>query len=169
MTNELFDICDDQDNVIGQAPRARVHAQGLLHRAVHIWVWRSDGRMLVHLRSERKDEFPLCYTSSASGHVDAGEDYETAAHRELKEELGLNGELKFQVKLSASEETANEHTVLYFLHSDAPVNPDPEEIAAVEYFQKHELSELYGQQPARLSPPFKSLLKWWLDRQESHS
>ena len=164
MQDELFDICDASDNVIGQAPRAEVHAQNLLHRAVHIWIWRSDGRLLVHLRSTTKDQFPSHYTSSASGHVDAGEDYETAAHRELKEELDLSGKLCFEAKLPASPETAFEHTVLYSLTTDEIPHPDQSEIAEVEYFTTDELRDLLATRSDQLTPPFHSLLKWWLKK-----
>ncbi len=89
--DEIFDICDENDRVIGQARRADVHAQKLLHRAVHIWVFLPDGRLVTQRRSASKDEYPLALTSSASGHLDSGEDYQTAAVRELGEELGLRG------------------------------------------------------------------------------
>ena len=81
--DELFDICDADDRVIGQARRADVHAQNLLHRAVHVWVIRSDGRLVAQRRSATKDQYPNSLTSSASGHLDHGEDYLTAATREL--------------------------------------------------------------------------------------
>lgn len=162
MIDEIFDVCDANDNVIGQAPRAEVHARNLLHRAVHIWVWGSDGRMLVHLRSTTKDQFPSHYTSSASGHVDAGEEYEAAAHRELKEELDFTGHLRFETKLPASPETAFEHSVLYSLVTDEIPNPDPGEIAEIEYFTTDELHDLLATRADQLTPPFRSLLKWWL-------
>ena len=79
MTEEMFDVVDEQDRVIGQAPRSEVHAKKLLHRAVHIFVFNSEGKLLIHRRSATKDEYPLCYTSSASGHVSAGETYDECA------------------------------------------------------------------------------------------
>lgn len=164
MPEEIFDICDENDNVVGQATRNEVHAQGLLHRAVHIWVWNTAGELLVHLRSENKDEFPSCYTSSASGHVDSGEDYETAAHRELKEELNLTGELSFEIQLPASTETANEHTVLYRMTTDEKPDPDPHEIAAITYLSPAQLKALLTKREEQLTPPFRSLLRWWLSQ-----
>ena len=79
-----------EDRVIRQERRSVVHAQGLLHRAVHIFVFNSRGQLLVQRRSASKDEFPLTYTSSASGHVGAGETYDACAPRELTEEIGLD-------------------------------------------------------------------------------
>lgn len=100
---ELFDICDVRGNVTGQVDaRMVVHAAGLMHRTVHIWVIRQteDGRwqVLLQQRSWRKDSFPGCYDVSSAGHVSSGDDYETSARRELWEELGIEtepGELEY--------------------------------------------------------------------------
>jgi isopentenyl-diphosphate delta-isomerase len=154
---EMFDICDAEDRVIGQATRGEVHALGLLHRAVHIWVYDSSGRLLVHRRSKHKDEYPLRYTSSASGHLSTGEDYATAAVRELEEELGLKGVPEFVLKLPASPETAREHTALYRIVSDETPSPDPTEIESIAYWTPTELSDRISHLPNDFSPPFVAL------------
>ena len=156
---EIFDICDAEDRVIGQAPRAEVHARKLLHRAVHIWVFNSSGELLLHLRSASKDEYPLCWTSSASGHLAAGEDYHTAAVRELAEELGLNGPLEYVGRLSAGANTAYEHTALYTLTTDSSPCPDPGEIAEIRYLPMARWEQLLAEQPEQFSPPAVELLR----------
>ncbi|HWL07498.1 MAG TPA: NUDIX domain-containing protein [Planctomicrobium sp.] len=162
MTEEQFDVCDEQDQVIGQEARSVVHARNLLHRAVHIWVWKPrEEEMYLHLRSPGKDQFPLCLTSSASGHVDAGESYEQAAVRELREELGLTGELRFATKLSASEATAYEHTALYFLTTDDTPIPDPEEIQELLLSSPHQIWQDVQAHPEKFTPPFRELMNWW--------
>jgi 16S rRNA (adenine1518-N6/adenine1519-N6)-dimethyltransferase len=161
MAEELFDICDSDDNVIGQAPRSLVHARGLLHRAVHIWLWNSRGELLIHRRSLLKDEFAGCFTSSASGHVDSGEVYEVAAHRELAEELQLSGSLTFQCHLPASRETANEHTRLFFLQTDSAPTPDPLEIAELLYFSPATIAQMLQEHPEHFTPPFRALFADW--------
>lgn len=161
--DEIFDVCDAEDHVIGQALRADVHARKLLHRAVHVWVFRTDGRLVTQRRSATKDEYPLALTSSASGHLDTGEDYLTAAIRELGEELGLrNVELTWAVKLTASPATAHEHTVLYTLTSDASLAPNAGEVLGLETYSKEELRAELDRPGDNLSPPFRELLKWWL-------
>ncbi len=109
--DELFDVVDADDRVIRQERRSVVHAQGLAHRAVHVFLFNSRGQLLVQRRSASKDEYPLTYTSSASGHVGAGETYEQCAPRELLEEVGIEAPLERLVKLPASPETAQEQTV----------------------------------------------------------
>src|SRR5580704_5256092 len=122
--DELFDVVDADDRVIRQERRSVVHAQGLSHRAVHIFVFNSRGQLLVQRRSASKDEYPLTYTSSASGHVAAGETYEMCAPREMVEEIGIEAQLEWLVKLPAGPETANEQTVLFRAMSDAVPTPD---------------------------------------------
>lgn len=158
---ELFDVCDAGDRVIGQAPRGEVHARGLWHRAVHIWVFDTQGRLMVHRRTATKDEYPRCYTSSASGHLAAGEDYATAAVRELQEELGLSGPLEYLAKLPAGPETANEHTVLYRLVTDDKPRPDPDEIESIEYVPLPDLDRRVASRPDEFTPPFRSLWRWF--------
>jgi len=71
------------------ADRSEVHRLGLLHRAVHVLVFNSYGQVFLQKRSMKKDRQPGVWDSSASGHVDSGEDYDTTAVREVWEEIGL--------------------------------------------------------------------------------
>jgi isopentenyl-diphosphate delta-isomerase type 1 len=89
MSEEIFDVVDEQDRVIGQAPRSEVHRRGLNHRAVHVLVFNQHGDLFLQKRSMKKDCFPGVWDSSASGHLDRGEDYDACAVREVREELGV--------------------------------------------------------------------------------
>ena len=86
---EMVDIVDDDDRVVDTVPRRRMRAERLQHRGVSIAVLGSDGRLLVHRRAATKDVWPAMWDMAAGGVVGAGEDYETAARRELAEELGI--------------------------------------------------------------------------------
>src|SRR5476649_1258680 len=90
-TTELFDVVDEQDRVLRRESRGEVHRKRLLHRAVHVLLFNSRGEVYLQRRSATKDTYPNRWTTSCSGHVDAGEDYDTAVIRELAEELGLKG------------------------------------------------------------------------------
>ena len=131
-TPEIFDVVDDQDRVIGQAPRADVHARGLNHRAVHVFLFNPEGLLFVQKRSAAKDTFPLCYDSSASGHLLAGEGYDSAAVRELQEELGLQmtaADLQKHFQITACEETGREFVWVYSVQTNRAPKIDPVEIA----------------------------------------
>lgn len=87
--DEVFDVVDELDQVVGREFRREIHRRGLLHRAIHIFWLRADGMLCLQRRSYAKDNCPGLLSSSCAGHVDAGEDYRTAAVRELHEELGI--------------------------------------------------------------------------------
>ncbi len=92
--SELVDIVDDDDQVVDTVPRSRMRAERLQHRCVGIAVFGSDGRLLIHRRSEWKDVWPGWWDIAAGGVVAAGETYLDAAHRELAEEVGITAELE---------------------------------------------------------------------------
>jgi isopentenyl-diphosphate delta-isomerase type 1 len=160
---EIFDVVDAADRVIGQAPRSVVHRERWLHRAVHVFLFDGAGRLTMQLRSATKDEYPLCFTSSASGHLGSGESYDQAAVRELEEELGLASiPLEFLGKLPASPETAHEHSALYRARTDEPLRPDPDEIAELVRLPLDEIAAWLAREPAKFSPPFATLFQWYM-------
>src|SRR6516164_8309470 len=89
MPEEIFDVVDENDHVIDRKPRNEVHRLGLMHRAVHVLVFNPCGEIFLQKRSTKKDRQPGVWDSSASGHVDSGEDYDSCAIRELGEELAF--------------------------------------------------------------------------------
>ncbi len=163
-TEDIFDVVNAEDKVIRQERRSVVHREGLLHRAVHIFVFNSAGELFLQLRSKSKDEYPSRYTSSASGHVDAGEEYDFAANRELQEELGITGELEFLTKLPARKELANEHSALYRVTTDDELNLDPDEIAGGDFYPVGEIAMWILRDPHKFSPPFLVLFDWYRRR-----
>jgi isopentenyldiphosphate isomerase len=88
---EYLPICNGTGRVIGIADRAVIHAQGLLHQAVHILIFDGQGRLFLQRRGEDKDCEPGVWAVSVGGHVEQGESPMQTAVRELGEELGLEG------------------------------------------------------------------------------
>jgi isopentenyl-diphosphate Delta-isomerase len=167
MNEEIFDVVDDADQVVRQAARSVVHAQNLLHRAVSIFVLKPDGRMLLQLRSDSKDQYPGCYTSSASGHVDSGEDYETAAARELSEELSLELPVEYLAKFPAGPDTAFEFSALYQVVTDAEPVLDPGEIAGAEFLSLEEIASMIEASPEKFTPPFRVMFRWFCENRRA--
>lgn len=88
--DELFDVLDASGLRLGSPrPRSEVHAEGLTHRAIHVWLFDAAGRVLVQRRGTDVDHMPGYLSPSAGGHVDAGEGSQVAALRETFEETGL--------------------------------------------------------------------------------
>ncbi|MEV3854689.1 NUDIX domain-containing protein [Streptomyces sp. NPDC050095] len=88
---EILDIVDEHDHVIGQAPRGRAYRENLRHRCAFILARDPEGNVFVHRRTRTKLVFPGRYDMFVGGVVGAGETYDEAALREAEEELGVSG------------------------------------------------------------------------------
>src|SRR5690349_22495761 len=110
MSEEIFDVVNELDEVVGKRQRSEVHRLGLMHRAVHVLVFNARGEIFLQKRSMKKDRQAGLWDSSASGHVDSGEDYDACAVRELREEIGLvlTRPPERLFKINANEETDQE-------------------------------------------------------------
>ena len=154
---EWFDVVDERDVVIGRERRRDVHARGLRHRAVHVLVFDEHGRVFLQKRSMKKDLCPGLWDSSCSGHLDAGEDYDAAAQRELGEELGLAvaapPERWFRVE--ACEATGQEFCWIYRLSSGGPFVLHPDEIDGGEWLAPAEITARIAAKPDDYCPAFK--------------
>lgn len=159
--DEIFDVVNDRDEVIGQSTRREVHARGLLHRAVHVLVFNARGQLFLQKRSMAKDSAPGCWASSCSGHVDAGEDYLTAAVRELEEEIGLRisgSHLLVPILRSGPcAETEQEFVWIYRLQSEGPFVLNPSEIDSGKWFSLPELNREIAETPASFAKSFRYL------------
>ena len=152
--SERFPIVDEHDRVVGAAPRREVHGDNLRHRAVHILIFNKAGEVFLQKRSRGKDRHPLRWDSSAAGHVDAGEEYDQAAHRELREELGISAKLKRMGKLEASERTGQEFIWLYRADHEGPFRLAPAEIDYGGFFPTHLVAAWIRARPQEFAPGF---------------
>lgn len=127
---ERVDVVDEQDRVVGGATRAQMRAQNLLHRCVAILCLDSHGRIYVHRRTATKDVFPGLYDPSVGGVVTAGEDYDTAALREIDEELGIVGPTPSPLfKHRYEGPHSRSHTRVYRVLWDGPIRHQESEVA----------------------------------------
>jgi isopentenyl-diphosphate delta-isomerase len=88
--DELLDLVDEQDRVIGIWTRGAIYREKMNNiRAVNAFLVNDAGQIWIPRRTATKRIFPLCLDMSVAGHVTSGEDYLTAFRRELHEELNL--------------------------------------------------------------------------------
>lgn len=107
---ELLDIVDDHDNIIGQDTRENVHKKGLAHREISVWLFNNKGEFLFEKRDKTKETFPGLLNVPVGGHVDQGEDYLTTALKELKEEAGISAALEELVFLNKMHKISPDST-----------------------------------------------------------
>ncbi|CAL9395812.1 NUDIX domain-containing protein [Streptomyces sp. enrichment culture] len=139
--DELLDIVDEQDRVVGQRRRGEVYARRLRHRSTAIRVRDERGRIFVHRRTPTKLIFPGMYDVVVGGVVGAGEDYDSAALREAEEELGVSGlpmperRLKFLFEAPGFSWFLQVYEVVCTL----PVRPQAEEVDWWDFLEEDEL------------------------------
>jgi isopentenyl-diphosphate delta-isomerase type 1 len=154
MPEEIFDVVNERDEVIGQLPRREVHRQGLKHRAVHVLIFNSRGEIFLQKRSENKDTFPQRWDSSASGHLNPGEEYDACAMREVIEELGFTmpHAPKRILRIEACEETGQEFVWVYRCDAEGPFELNAEEVETGGWFSPEELTKWMREKPEDFAP-----------------
>lgn len=160
--DEIFDVVDDHNQVIGRAPRRTIHAKGLKHRSAHIFWLRSDGLLCLQRRSYQKDSCPGLLSSSCAGHLDAGEAYLLAALRELSEENGIQVAPAALVRidvLAAHPDLGEEFVEVFLLRGDYPVLIHTPEVDALLWRTPSESEAWLTQRPELFSSSFAYLLK----------
>jgi isopentenyldiphosphate isomerase len=147
--DEIFDVVNERDEVVDHRRRGDVHRLGLRHRAVHVLVFNRQGRVFLQKRSRNKDTFPGAWDSSASGHLDTGEEYDACAVRELREEIGLAvpGPPTRLFKINACAETGQEFVWVYRCEAEGPFELNPHEIEAGDWFEPDAVTRLMAERP----------------------
>jgi isopentenyldiphosphate isomerase len=127
---------------------------------VHVLVFNAAGQIFLQKRSMKKDRQPGLWDSSASGHVDAGEDYDRCALRELREEIGLQlpAAPRRLFKLAAGEQTDQEHVWVYRSQAEGPFQLNPEEIERGDWFAPEAVNRWMAQRPEEFAT---ALLTIW--------
>jgi 8-oxo-dGTP pyrophosphatase MutT (NUDIX family) len=128
--DELVDVVDEDDRVIGCVTRREMREQNILHRNASVICLSPKGEVFVHRRTHTKDVFPGLYDLFASGVVASGESYDAAAQRELGEELGVFGptpEPLFKHRYEGP--SSRSFTMVYRVVWDGPIVCQAEEIA----------------------------------------
>lgn len=164
MSEEIFDVVNERDEVIGQAPRSEVHRRKLHHRAVHVLVFNARGELFLQKRSMKKDCYPGAWDSSASGHLDRGEDYDVCAVREVHEELGVQLPTTPQrlFKIDSCTETGQEFVWIYQCQHEGPFDLHPEEIERGGWFQPAEISRWMEEKPDEFASALILIWRRWL-------
>ncbi|MDV5144581.1 NUDIX domain-containing protein [Streptomyces sp. SBC-4] len=145
---EIHDVVDEHDRVIGRAPRGEVYARGLIHRCVFVRVRDAEGRTFVHRRTPDKMLFPSQYDLFVGGVVAAGESYDEAALREAEEELGVTGlprpEPVLKFLYDSGGVAGKWWSAVYEVRCELPVDPQVEEVAWHGFLTDEELTARLG-------------------------
>lgn len=146
MNEERVVLVDAHDVETGTMSKLLAHHEGLLHRAFSIFLFNSEGRLLLQRRAEGKYHSGGLWTNTCCGHPRPGESIAQAAKRRLKEELGIACELSpvftFTYRADVGEGLIeNEIDHVFFGHFNGPVLPEPSEVSDVRWMRMNDLAD----------------------------
>jgi len=191
-------LVNQNDDYIGSATKRAGHSRAsidkdeMLHRAFSVFLFNSEGKLLLTQRSKEKILFPLRWTNTCCSHplIEHMQDDSTiegkirgiqrAAQVRMEYELGIprttfkEEEFVPLVRIlykAGLDETWGEYEMDYvlFCHGDIELDPSENEVKECVYVTQEELINDYVNVPDRvLSPWFKliverSLPTWWRD------
>lgn len=158
---EYFDIVDENDNIIGKAPRHVCHSNPkIIHRGIFVVVENEFGEILLEKRSMKKDTNPGKW-AVVGEHNLLGESYEKAAIRGLKEELGIKSKVNriTKLKITSKRETEFDEIYLAKIKSSEKITIDKNELSEVKWVHIKQLKKDIKNHPRKFSSWSLKVLK----------
>ena len=158
-------LVDEQDTVLGYMGKQEAHEKGLLHRAISVILFNSQGEQLVQQRAHTKYHWAGIWSNTCCSHPRQGESYQAAAERRLFEELGIKTPLRevFQFIYKAHDEASGlteyelDHVFVGVFDDDFDYNKN--EVAAVRWMNTETLQSEIAEHPENYSFWFKIILE----------
>jgi isopentenyl-diphosphate delta-isomerase len=165
-------LVDTEGTETGFATKRACHdGDGILHRAFSLFVFTSDGRLLLQRRGWGKRLWPGYWANSCCSHPRRGEAIDAATHRRLREELGVDCGLEFLFTFAYHArfgEVGSERELcsVYAGMASEPIRANTTEIAETRLVVTDELDSEIAAAPGEFTPWLR--LEWprvrpWLD------
>ena len=159
MEEELVLLVDAHDNVIGEAPKLQAHRDGVLHRAISVFIFDRDGRILLQQRAAGKYHSAGLWSNASCTHPRPGEEAIDAARRRLQEEMGIDADLDFRFSFLYRAELDSgltEHEVdhVFTGTTTEEPRPDPAEVGAWRWVEPDDLARELASSPDHFSAWF---------------
>jgi isopentenyl-diphosphate delta-isomerase len=168
MEHEQVILVDTNDKVVGYEGKLKAHQLGLLHRAFSIFIFNSKGELLLQRRALHKYHSAGLWTNTCCSHQRPGEETINAAQRRLKEEMGMQCEMRPLFSFIYRTDFDNgliEHELDHVLtgESDKNPSPEPEEVMEWEWANTATLLQRIHTYPEHYTYWFTQLLPKVLD------
>jgi isopentenyl-diphosphate delta-isomerase len=144
MVEQMLVLVDEQDNPTGYMEKMEVHRKALLHRAFSVFLFNSNGEMLLQRRALKKYHSGGLWTNTCCSHPYPGETPAEAGKRRMQEELGFETAVKpvfsFIYKAALDNElTEHEFDHVLIGEYDGPVHPNEDEVGDYCYKSMNDL------------------------------
>jgi len=151
MEDELVDLVNENDEIVGKVFRSKAYAENKLAslRAVWFLIKNQEGKLWIPRRQAHKKSSPNCLDGSAVGIVTSGETYEQSMIREVAEELNLNVvEMSYR---SLGKLNPKQHGTISFVQAYELQVPNN---FIIDY-NKNDFSEFYWLSPQEILQKFE--------------
>ncbi len=165
MADELVDVVNGKDEIVGQEWKNKCHREGIWHRISAVLLFDSKGKIWLQKRSKNKTLQGRNLDFSASGHLSKGDTYESGADREMEEELGIKTKLKdSSIKIFEDfiydENSRVKHVIkLFFGEHNGPFKIQEEELEDIQAYSLEEIKKLMEKNPPVLTEGLRLILK----------
>lgn len=160
---EYVIIIDRKNRKIGAMDKLMAHKKGVLHRAFSVFIFDSDGNLILQRRSENKYHSPLLWSNTCCGHPKPEETFKSGALRRLKEELGIKCKIKkfgtITYNLEVGDLIEHEYNTLFFGFYDGEFKPDPNEVAEIKKVKLNPLLKDVKENPQNYTKWFVLILE----------
>ena len=150
---EIWDLYDENRQIIGEHIRGEELPDNGYHLVVHIWIRNSKGQFLIAQRSASRKQNPLMWECHG-GSVLKGETSLQGALREVKEEVGIdlvadNGKIVFsKIRGFINSHKFNDIMDVWLFEYDGEVDltlATTDEVAQTIWLYPNEVMELHEQ------------------------
>jgi len=169
-TDEIVDIVNEEDVVIGKGSKNYCHANKILHRGAAILIFKdkSHKEILLQKRSRLKKSNPGKW-AYVGGHLKSGETYLEGALRELQEEMFHNKKLPPNIHLEElfkiiKYDNDPEHGMIYRTVCKGPFFLDPEEAEEFHFMNIDRLADDLEKNPGKYTTTCAFLTKEYKKR-----
>jgi isopentenyl-diphosphate Delta-isomerase len=160
-------LVDESDTPIGECEKLAAHLHGgQLHRAFSVFIFDTEGRLLLQRRALAKYHFGGLWTNTCCSHPRPGETTLAAAQRRLTEELGFTTELTergsflYRAEDSASGLTEHELDHVFVGRFSHGPSPNPDEVMDWRWQAMDEVEAELLAHPKRFTPWFPLALSY---------
>lgn len=152
-------LLDADGAVVGTMDKLSAHQRATRHLAFSVVLYDADGAMVLQRRADAKHHFAGRWSNACCSHPRPGEPVVSAGRRRVREELGVDcGDLSVQgafwyhARDPVSELVEHEYDVVLVGPVDAPLDPDPAEVAAIDRMRPAALRAALTADPQRFTP-----------------
>lgn len=163
-------LVNEHDEETGIMEKMEAHEKALLHRAFSVFIFNTDGQMLLQQRASKKYHSPNLWTNACCSHPKPNEKTDNAARRRLKEELGFETELEKIFEFIYKADFDNGLTEYEFDHVytgiyEGEIKPNPAEVLDFCYKSMEDIQQSIQSHPHKYTVwfaiAFPRIMDWW--------